>query len=174
MSELISGYAVLFNNITTIGGAFREKISPGAFDKSLREYPDVLALLNHNYDRLLGRVSSGTLDLRSDRIGLWFGLHPDETTPDGLTAIGNVRRQDIKGCSFSFTTTRETWEEGDDSQLPLRTVEEAIIWEVTLTALPAYPETSAVLARSNTAVVSSAIDTSRRRAEAAMRLRGIR
>lgn len=173
MADLISGYAVVFNSITNIGGAFREKIATGAFDKSLREYPDVLALWNHNYDRPLGRVSSGTLDLRSDRIGLWFGLNPDETTPDGLTALGTVRRQDVKGCSFGFTVTRETWDEGGDSDLPLRTVEEAVLWEVTLTPLPAYAETSASLTRSDTATVSRALAASRRQAEAAMRLRGI-
>lgn len=145
MAELISGYAVVFNSETNIGGAFREKIAPTAFDKSLRDYPDVLALWNHNYDRPLGRTSAGTLELRSDRVGLWFGLNPNETTPDGITALGTVRRQDVKGCSFGFTVTRETWDEGGDSDLPLRTVEEAVLWEVTLTPLPAYAETSASL-----------------------------
>ncbi|TIS53033.1 MAG: HK97 family phage prohead protease [Mesorhizobium sp.] len=169
MADLISGYAVVFNRETTVGDVFREKIAPGAFDKSLRERPDILALWNHNYDRPLGRTSSGSLDLRSDRIGLWFGLNPDETTPDGLTAIGTVRRQDVRGCSFGFTVTRETWDEGDDTQLPLRTVEEAVLWEVTLTPLPAYPETSASLSRAS----ENAAAASRRRAEAAMRLRGI-
>ncbi|MER9762421.1 HK97 family phage prohead protease [Mesorhizobium sp. M0138] len=176
MADLISGYAVVFNSETNIAGAFREKISVGAFDKSLREQPDVLALWNHNYDRPLGRTSSGTLDLRSDRIGLWFGLHPDETTPDGLTAIGTVRRQDVRGCSFGFTVMRETWEEGDDGQLPLRTVEEAILWEVTLTPLPAYTETSAALSSASRASDNAANANRRiavRNAEAAMRLRGI-
>ncbi|TIL56724.1 MAG: HK97 family phage prohead protease [Mesorhizobium sp.] len=172
MAELISGYAVVFNSETTIGNLFREKIAPSAFDRSLVERPDVLALWNHNYDRPLGRTAAGTLDLRSDRIGLWFGLNPDETTPDGLTAIGTVRRQDVKGCSFGFTVTRETWHEGDDAQLPLRIVEEATLWEVTLTPMPAYPETSASLSRASTNA-SAATERIRRKAEAAHRLRGI-
>jgi hypothetical protein len=174
--HLISGFAVVYNSVTDIGGLFREKIAPGAFDKSLRERPDVLALWNHSADRPLGRTSAGTLDLRSDRIGLWFGLNPDDTTPDGLTAIGTVRRQDVRGMSFGFTVMRETWDDGDDTQLPLRTVEEAILWEVTLTPLPAYTETSASLSRAsdNAAAAKRRISDAARRAEASMRLRGIR
>ncbi|RWK17052.1 MAG: HK97 family phage prohead protease [Mesorhizobium sp.] len=172
MAELISGYAVVFNSETNIAGAFREKISPGAFDKSLRDYPDVLALFNHNYDRPLGRTAAGTLELRSDRVGLWFGLKPDETTPDGLTAIGTVRRQDVKGCSFGFTVTRETWDEGGDNELPLRIVEEAVLWEVTLTPLPAYAETSASLSSPDSA--ANARRRTIEKMEREQKLRGIR
>ncbi|TIW20310.1 MAG: HK97 family phage prohead protease [Mesorhizobium sp.] len=173
--HLISGYAVVYNSETNIGGMFREKISPKAFDKSILERPDVLALWNHNYDRPLGRTSSGTLDLRSDRIGLYFGLSPDDSTPDGLTAIGNVRRQDVSGCSFGFTVTRETWDDGDDTQLPLRIVEEAVLWEVSLCPDPAYNETSASLSRSDTTPMDNSTNARRRVAEreAAMRRRGI-
>ncbi|MCA0000925.1 MULTISPECIES: HK97 family phage prohead protease [unclassified Mesorhizobium] len=172
MADLISGYCVMFNSETVIAGEFRERIAPTAFDKSLREQPDVLALWSHDYDRPLARTSSGTLDLRPDRIGLWFGLNPDDTTPDGLTAIGTVRRQDVRGCSFGFTVMRETWDEGDDTQLPLRIIEEAMLWEITLTPIPAYPETSASLSRASTNA-TAAVERIRRR-EAAHRLRGIR
>ncbi|WP_245459952.1 HK97 family phage prohead protease [Mesorhizobium sp. M1B.F.Ca.ET.045.04.1.1] len=129
MADFISGYAGVFNSETNIAGAFREKTAPGAFDKSLREYPDVLALWNHNYDRVLGRTAAGTLELRPDRVGLDFTLYADDSIP--------VRRRDVAGCSFGFTVVRETWEEGYDGQLPLRTVEEAVLWEITLTPLPA-------------------------------------
>ncbi|MGO4637234.1 HK97 family phage prohead protease [Mesorhizobium sp. 2RAF45] len=173
MADLISGYAVVFNTETLIG-SFREKVARGAFDKSLQEYPDVLALWNHDYDRPLGRTSSGTLDLRSDLAGLWFGLNPDETTPDGLTAIGNIRRQDVSGCSFGFTVLRETWDEGLDDQLPLRTIEEAVLWEVSLCSIPAYQGTSAVLsgAQRNTTAASRRI--AERQAAMEMKIRGIR
>lgn len=171
MADFISGYAAVFNTETVIDGLFREKFLAGAFDRSLRENPDVLALWSHDWDRPLGRTSAGTLELRSDRAGLYFALTPDDTTPDGLTAIGTVRRQDVKGCSFSFTAMRETWVEGGDNELPLRIVEEARLYEVTLTPLPAYPETSAVLSQRST--TPAANRDAVRRAEAAMRLRGI-
>ncbi|WP_426213669.1 HK97 family phage prohead protease [Mesorhizobium abyssinicae] len=143
--------------------------------KAFANDPDVLALWNHNYDRPLGRTSSGTLDLRSDRVGLYFGLNPDDTTPDGMTAIGTVRRQDVSGCSFGFTVTRETWDDGDDAQLPLRIIEEAVLWEVSLCPDPAYNETSASLTRSETSMDNAAAARRRviQKIERDHRLRGI-
>ena len=169
-AKIITGYAVSFNEETVIAGLFREKVAPGAFDKSLRERPDVLTLYGHDYNRVLGRTIAGTLTLRPDRVGLDFSLTPDETTPDGQTAIGTVGRQDVRGCSFGFRVTRETWDEGDYDELPLRIVEEAELYEVTLTAAPAYPTTSAALMERSAENKAAAV---RRKAEAAMKARGL-
>lgn len=168
MAETISGYAVVFGSETTIGGEFREKIARGAFDRTLREHPDVVALIGHDHARVLGRTSAGTLTLRPDRIGLWFSLDVDETTPEGQTALGTVRRQDVKGCSFGFRVMAEEWADGG-ARLPLRTITDVDLWEITLTAFPAYDETSAALAERE----HNRLAAARRRAEAAMRLRGI-
>lgn len=175
MSKIITGYAVRFNEETVISGLWREKVAPSAFEKSLRDYPDVLALYGHDYNRVLGRTAAGTLELRPDRIGLDFTLYVDESTPDGLTALGNVRRQDISGCSFSFAPTRETWLGGDDYELPLRIIEEAMLFEISIVSLPAYPTTSATLFERSAAAVDNSTNARRRVAEreAAMRRRGI-
>lgn len=143
----IGGYAVVFRQETKIAGAFREQIAPGAFDRSLRENPDVLALWNHDPSRILGRTVPGTLALKPDRVGLWFELTPNEATPDGQTALGAVERQDVAGCSFGFFVCSERWDEGSDSELPLRTILEAELVEITLTGFPAYEQTSAKILR---------------------------
>lgn len=179
--RLISGYCIRFNEETVIAGLFREKIARDAFDKSLRERPDVLALWSHDTARVLGRTTSGTLELRPDLIGVWFGLTPDDKTPDGLTAIGTVERQDVAGCSFGFYITRETWDYGEDDELPLRIIEEATLLEVSLVAMPAYPTTSASVSARNNAgknqknatAEHNRLAAARRRAEAAMRRRGL-
>lgn len=141
--RFISGYAVVFNDETTIAGLWREKISPGAFDKSLRDRPDVLGLWSHDSARVLGRTTSKTLELKPDRAGLWFAMEPDEKSPDGATAWSAVERGDVSQCSFGFYVTRETWFDGGDHELPLRVIEEAGLIEISLVALPAYPSTSA-------------------------------
>lgn len=161
----ISGYCVRFHDITTIGNSFRERISPGAFTGSLKRN-DIVALIGHDTGRVLGRTSSGTLTLRQDRIGLWFSLDVDATTPSGQEALGTVRRQDVKGCSFAGQFLAEEWEDGGD-RLPLRTVTEIDLYEITLTAFPAYETTDASVRTTNAAAAV------RRRAEAAMRLRGL-
>lgn len=163
--NVISGYAVMFNAETVIAGEFRERIAQGAFTRTLREKPDVIALLAHDYGRVLGRVSAGTLSLREDRVGLYFSLQVDPTTPEGQTALGTVGRQDVKGCSFGFRVRAETWGDGGD-RLPLRTITDVDLSEITLTAFPAYETTSASL-RGDNAMAA------RRRIEAAQRKRGI-
>lgn len=144
MGSQISGYAARFNDVTTIGNDFRERIAPGAFRRTLIDNPDVVIVLDHDTGRVLGRVSSGTLSLREDGIGLYFSVEVDPTTPEGQTAIGTVGRRDIKGCSFSFGVREESWQD-DGDRLPLRTLEDIDLWEITLTAFPAYETTSASL-----------------------------
>lgn len=172
MADTISGYAVRFNDETVIGGQFREKIAPGAFSRTL-EQDDVIAILSHDVGRVLGRVSAGTLDLREDRIGLYATLTVDPSTPSGAEALGTVGRGDVKGWSFGFFIRDEVWQDGGD-RLPLRIVREVELIEVTLTALPAYPTTSASLRSDSDSAQRHALAAARRRAEAAMRLRGIR
>jgi hypothetical protein len=163
--NVISGYAVRFNEPTVIADEFRERISPGAFTRTLKEKPDVVMLLAHDNGRVLGRVSAGTLSLREDRAGLYFSLQVDPSTPEGQTALGTVGRQDVNGCSFGFRVRAESWDDGGD-RLPLRTITDLDLFELTLTAFPAYPTTSASLRSENAA-------SARRRCEAAQRRRGI-
>ncbi|MBP1848497.1 HK97 family phage prohead protease [Rhizobium petrolearium] len=166
MGNTVSGYAVRFGDETTIAGEFREKVKYGAFTRTLQQNPDVLALLAHDYGRVLGRTTSGTLTLKEDRIGLWFSLEADPTTPSGAECIGTVRRGDIHGCSFGFNVRKERWEDGGD-RLPLRIIEDVDLWEITLTASPAYKTTDAAIAARSTP------DRVRLKAEAAMKARGI-
>lgn len=168
--KTISGYCVRFGEETVIGDLYRERIAPGAFTRTLREMPDVVMLLDHDTGRVLGRVSAGTLALREDRIGLWFSVEIDESTPEGQTALGTVGRQDVKGCSFGFGVRSEAWQDDNSDRLPLRILEDVDLYECTLTAFPAYQSTSAsIVGRSSLA--SRTADIARR--EAMMRLRGI-
>ncbi|MBS0252601.1 MAG: HK97 family phage prohead protease [Proteobacteria bacterium] len=140
----MSGYCVRFGDITTIGGLFRERIAVGAFDRTLRENEDVLGLWGHDWNRVLSRTTSGTLQLRADRIGLFFTMDaPEDMSPEWQTVWSAVQREDVRQCSFSFSVRRQTWEDGDDDQLPLRTLEDVDLFEVSIVSAPAYPTTSA-------------------------------
>ncbi|MCZ0734577.1 HK97 family phage prohead protease [Phreatobacter sp. AB_2022a] len=161
------GYAAVFNQWTAIAGMFRERVAPGAFAESLRS-DDVLALWNHDWDRPLGRTSAGTLRVREDRRGLWFSLDLDGNNPDALRAISTVGRGDITGMSFGFKVTAESWADPGHG-LPERTIEKADLFEISLCPAPAYGQTTVALTRAE----GNRIAAARRRAEAAMRLRGI-
>jgi HK97 family phage prohead protease len=69
----LTGYAAVFGQETRIGRLV-ERIRPGAFAASLASGRDVLALLDHRPDVLLGRTRSGTLTLAEDAKGLRFDL----------------------------------------------------------------------------------------------------
>lgn len=164
--NVITGYAVTFNDQTVIGDSWRERIAPGAFTRTLKERPDVVMLLDHDSGRVLGRTTAGTLTLREDRVGLYFALTVDPSTPSGQEALGTIGRQDVRGCSFGFRVRAEEWEDGDN-QLPLRTITDVDLYEISAVAFPAYETTSAGLRSANSAIAA------RRRIEAAMRKRGI-
>lgn len=72
----IEGYAATFNTEADLGG-FRERIAPGAFRSALAG--DVLAMLDHDPGKVLGRTRSGTLRLSEDSKGLAFSLDLPDT-----------------------------------------------------------------------------------------------
>lgn len=132
-----AGYAALYNVEADIGGYWIEVIAPGAFDASIQER-DVIAIHSHDASRIVGRMKAGTLTLRSDAKGLAFeNVLPD--TSDGRDLTVQIDRGDIAGMSFGFRTVKQEWDESIDP--PKRTVLEAELYEITYTALPAYPDT---------------------------------
>lgn len=155
----LTGYAVVWNSDTTIGDYFVERIAPGAFTKALRG--DILALVNHDTGRVVGRTRSGTLRLAEDSHGLKVEIEIPDTT-DGNDLWTLVERGDISGMSFSFRATKQEWD--DTGALPHRTVIEAELFEVTATPIPAYPDTTLAL-RSLEACRTDAKTAEQRKAE---------
>lgn len=135
--KTVGGYAAVFNSETLIGDYFREVIAPGAFTKAIRG--DVVALYHHERSRVLGRTKAGTLKLAEDDKGLKFELDLPDTT-DGRDVAALIERGDITGMSFGFVVTRQKWDE--TTKVPLRTIEEVELHEITVTAFPAYDDTS--------------------------------
>lgn len=173
-SATVTGYAAVTDQWTTIAGLFQERIARGAFARTLRENPNVLAIHHHDYARVLGRTTAGTLRLSEDSHGLKAEIDLDLRTPDGMTVYGTVDRGEISGMSFSFSVLAETWEDPEFG-LPKRTITDLELHEVTTTAIPAYPTTSISLSRSDTNPMDNSANARRRVAEreAAMRRRGI-
>ena len=130
------GYAARFGEVVDIGG-FSEVIQPGAFRRSLAgpAAAGIRAIYEHDNAALLGRVGAGTLRLSEDDVGLAFELDlPDTTLGNDLAEL--VRRGDVAGCSFGFVSVTEDWS-GEVRQL-----KDVDLYEITITATPAYPSTS--------------------------------
>lgn len=95
------GHAAVFGQMAKVPGGY-EQLSRSAFDDVLdRSDSDVVALINHDPQMLLGRQSSGTLRLKSDDEGLAFELDlPDTSYAEDLRKL--VARGDMTGASFGF------------------------------------------------------------------------
>lgn len=172
--KTLAGYAAVFWSEAVIAGEFRERIAPGAFTRSLREN-DVVALMHHDTGRILGRMSAGTLRLREDAKGLHFEIDADPTTPDGAAALGLVGRRDLKAMSFGFRVRSEDWSE--TKHLPLRTLTDVSLMEVSIVTWPAYEATSAGLRSLENARATNVVSAARRvrmKAELEQKIRGIR
>lgn len=163
----ISGYAIQWGQPAVIAGLFEERFARGAFDKSLRESPDVVALWGHDSTRPLGRVSNGTLTLRSDNVGLYYSLTPNPESPLGKEALVTVGDQLVNEVSVGFASEIEEWDDSGD--LPRRLITQARLFELSLVLWGAYGKaTSAELVRAENKAAAT-----RRKMEAAMRKRGI-
>jgi uncharacterized protein len=135
--RIIEGYAALYNTETNIG-PFKESIARGAFDNVLDN--DVRALINHDPSLVLGRTSSGTLELTSDDVGLKYRvkLGNQQYATD---LYESIQRGDISQSSFAFTIKNQTWSEDRSS----RSVDEvAQLLDVSPVTYPAYKEATVV------------------------------
>lgn len=139
----LGGHAAVFNRLSVPLGfqGFREKITPGAFAKTLQE-ADVRALLNHDPNFVLGRTKANTLRLAEDEVGLaWANDPPDTTWARDL--VTSMRRRDIDQMSFGFRVPRgkDEWDRVEGQTI--RTVHEVELVDVSVVTFPAYPSTDA-------------------------------
>lgn len=124
-------------------GGFIEVIRPGAFARSLRESPDVKALVDHDTASILGRTKSGTLKLREDAVGLAYEvLLPD--TQLGRDVKVMVARGDLDAMSFGFYVVEDLVGRRDDG-MKLRELLDVTLLEVSFVTFPAYADTSVAL-----------------------------
>ena len=152
----ITGYAAKFNKWSLDLGGFREKIQKGAFDEAV-EKSDVRALKNHDPNLLLGRTSSGTLRLNTNARGLGFEIDPPDTAT-GRDTVTEIRRKDITGCSFSFTTAEDDWKYLEDGSVERTIIKVEELFDVGPVTYPAYPDTT-VAARSMERVLAEHKET---------------
>lgn len=144
----IEGYFAVYGDVYQVWPDVTESIAPGAFAKSITQ--DVRALYNHNHDKILGRVSAGTLTLRDDSHGLWGSITINRKDTDAMNVYERIKRGDITGCSFGFEIRDEEYEIKPDGSIHYTIKEVDPLYEVSPVVWPAY-EATTITSRGNDA-----------------------
>ena len=156
-SRTITGYAILFNVPSSPlwsdeDSEAREVIAPEAVTKEFLDGQDIKMTMFHNNQLILARSNKGggTLSYQIDNKGVLFEFSAPNTV-DGDKALELVRRGDISGCSFAFTTRYydsdfvERQNQIDPqgvNHITYRVKAVTGIYDFTLAANPYYPDTS--------------------------------
>ena len=141
-NPIIEGHAAVFNQpsleIFAFAPGWREVIRPGAFTAAIKAN-DVRALINHNDDRLIGRVFNRTLMLEEDEVGLKVRIYPPDTS-DARDLLTLIRGRYISQMSFGFSVAEDG--ERIDRGAKLREITAVrTLYDVSPVTQPAYPTT---------------------------------
>lgn len=148
---VLRGHAAVFDALSLPLGGFRERIARGAFAKTIRE-ADVRLLAQHDPATVMARTRAGNLALFEDERGLAVEARLNPADPDVQRLAVKVRDGLIDQMSFGFEVIRQEWstEEVDDDwsegEVPIRTIQEVRLWDVSPVTFPAYPDTDMELA----------------------------
>lgn len=144
------GRAVVYNSKSNLLGGrygFFEVIEPGFFSGVLDG--DIIATIEHNCEKLVGRTSAGTLKLTDtpDALNTENSLPP---TTVGNDLKINIERGEIKGMSFAFSVKDggDKWETDKTTGVTTRTLLAGGcegLYDVTYTCNPAYSDTSVAM-----------------------------
>ncbi|AEK08067.1 capsid maturation protease [Mycobacterium phage Schatzie] len=148
---VLEGYASTFEQYEMYGGpsngyGWIEQLDRRAFDKTLREKPDLHLLVNHA-GTPLARTKSGTLDLSVDDKGLKVVARLDKRDPDVQSLAVKMERGDMDEMSFAFRVKAQKWEATDEfpeDDQALRTITEVSLHkgDVSVVNFGANPTTS--------------------------------
>ena len=131
----------------------KEQFAPGAFSFSVESEADIHLLVGHSFDRPLASRRAGTLELVDTPEALTFAADiasEMEEVSHVRDALALLAAGQIAGISPGFrippertVPNAETVEEEDPSEgnALIRTINEAILFELSLVTRPAYPET---------------------------------
>ena len=131
---VLRGYAAVFDSDSVFMG-FTERISQGAFTRTLAESNDVKALVEHETSNIIARTGNDSLTLREDDHGLYVEIRPNQSST-AQDLVENIRTGLLDSMSFGFHVVKDSWERSEGQNI--RTLLDVDLIEVSVVATPAY------------------------------------
>jgi hypothetical protein len=122
---------------------YSESIAPGAFTRTIKDNDEVLALVEHDQSKLLGRRSAGTLRLSESSEGLEFSIDVPQTTL-GNDTREQIKRGDLQAMSFAFSldsSEDEVWTRSSTGRRERRLLN-LRLHDISIVSSPAYERTA--------------------------------
>lgn len=144
----LEGYALKWGVRSNNLGGFREEVAEGATSKTIKE-SDIRALFNHEPSLILGRNKAGTLDVSNDSTGTHYRVHGDMRQSYVQDLAIAMERGDVTQSSFGFRKVGpegDSWSE-DENGMPLRTLREIQLFDVSPVTYPAYEDSTSGLGK---------------------------
>lgn len=143
----IVGHAAVFDRLSHDLGGFREEVARGAFKEVLNEAPDVHFDWDHDTRYVLARTRNNSLELSEDPRGLRIYA---KVAPTSYAADLGILLEEgmIDQMSFKFTIDEEEWNEDGEGRITSKILRVGNLYDVTVTAQGAYPQTDASMVRS--------------------------
>lgn len=151
--NVIEGYALKFGERSQLLNDWYERyyeiLEPGCLTRETLDSQDFILSLYHDPHKVLGRSNhgKGTLSYEVDEVGVKFSCRMPDTAY-GHEAMELVKRGDLDGCSFIYSTNEENnvayskiQDENGNECLLRRVVKIDNIYDFTLTWRPAYKQT---------------------------------
>ena len=144
----VAGYVNKNGSISEVlsedGVVFQETILPQAFTNALAKGDEICFYLEHDPNKILATTKNNTLEVTQDNTGLHMAATIVPTS-DGQNAYKLIKSGIITNMSFGFLVNEDVWD--TDSDIPLRTVTDLDLLEVSAVKNPAYTS-STISARS--------------------------
>ncbi len=144
----VSGYvnrAGSYSQVMSADGApFRETILPQAFVEAVKTKDPIDFYAEHDAHKLLATTVNHSLTLRADDDGLYMEAQILDTN-DGRDTYELIKSGVITSMSFGFIVLDDEWDRSGgrfDDGIPLRTVKEIVLKEVSAVRFPAYLSSS--------------------------------
>lgn len=134
-SGRLTGYASVFGGLDSYG----DTIQPGAYTATLDEFvKSGFIAWSHNWDQMIGTVSSATQDSKGLLITADFHSTPEAQQARTIAAERLARGKSM-GLSIGYVPTKWSYQEDPTSKAQIRVLEEIKLFETSLVAIPADP-----------------------------------